>query len=108
LSRKEPIVVGMSPPHPGEFVREEVLAPLRLSVSRAAEVLGVRRATLSDFVNRKASLSPEMALRLEKAFDLSMDQLLAMQAWHDAAEMRKKVKRVTVRRYVPPAIGTRG
>jgi antitoxin HigA-1 len=99
LTRKESVAVGMTPPHPGEFVREEVLAPLGLSVTRAAEVLGVRRATLSDLVNEKAALSPEMALRLEKAFDLSMDQLLAMQAWHDAAEMRKRSRGVRVRRY---------
>jgi addiction module HigA family antidote len=100
--RNEPIGVGMTPSHPGEFVREEVLAPLGLSVAQAAKVLRVRRATLSDLVNEKASLSPEMALRLEKAFGLSMDQLLRMQAWHDAAKMRKRASRVSVRRYVPP------
>jgi len=97
----------MTPSHPGEFIREEVLAPLGLSVAEAAEVLRVRRATLSDLVNEKASLSPEMALRLEKAFGLSMDQLLLMQAWHAAAAMRKKARRVAVRRYVPPAAGRR-
>lgn len=97
----EPIKVGMTPSHPGEFVREEILEPLGLSVTEAAGILGVRRATLSDLVNEKAGLSPDMALRLEKAFEVSMDQLLGMQAWHDSAEMRKKADQVDVRRYVP-------
>jgi addiction module HigA family antidote len=60
--------IGMTPPHPGSFIREEILDELRLSISQAAEALGVRRATLSDLVNGNAALSPEMALRIEKAF----------------------------------------
>ncbi len=56
---------------------------LGLSVARAAEIFGVRRATLSDLVNGNAALSPEMTLRIEKAFGFSMDTLLGMQAWHD-------------------------
>ena len=76
--------VGMAPSHPGEFVREEILDELNLSVTRAAEILRMRRATLSDLMNEKTSLSPEMALRIEKAFGVSMDTLLRMQAWHDA------------------------
>ena len=59
---------GMMPSHPGAIVREDILAPLNLSVSAAAKVLGVRRATLSDLLNEKAALSPEMALRIELAF----------------------------------------
>ena len=62
-----PRKMGMTPPHPGEFIRDEILAELSLSVSEAADVLGVRRATLSDLINGKAALSPEMALRVEKA-----------------------------------------
>ena len=54
----------------------------------AARILGVRRTTLSDLVNGNASLSPEMALRVEKAFGLGMDLLLRMQAWHDPTQMR--------------------
>ena len=61
-----------------------------MSVAAAARVLGVRRATLSDLVNGNASPSPEMALRVEKAFGLSMDLLLRMQAWHDATQMRAR------------------
>jgi addiction module HigA family antidote len=67
----------MKPPHPGRFIREEILEGPALSISRAADILGVRRATLSDLVNEKASLSPEMALRIEKAFGVSMDTLFA-------------------------------
>jgi antitoxin HigA-1 len=70
--------IGMAPPHPGTFVREEILDELGLSISEAAEALGVRRATLSDLVNGNARLSPEMALRIEKAFGVSMDTLLRM------------------------------
>ena len=95
------IDVGMTPCHPGEFIREEILAPLELSISRAASILGVRRATLSDLVNEKSALSAEMALRLEKAFGLEMDTLLRMQAWHDATVMRRRAGEVHVERYVP-------
>ena len=93
--------VGMMPAHPGAFVRAEVLEPLELSVTRAAEILGVRRATLSDFLNGNATLSPEMALRLEKAFDVKMDFLLRMQAVYDAARMRAAAAAIKVRRYQP-------
>jgi addiction module HigA family antidote len=87
----EPIAkVGMTPCHPGEFIREEILNELDLPVARAAAILGVRRATLSDLVNAKAALSPEMALRIEKAFGVSMDTLLRMQAWHDSHAMRQR------------------
>ena len=93
--------INMMPAHPGLFVRTEVLEPLGLSITRAAEVLGIRRATLSDFLNGNASLSPEMALRIEKAFDVRMDFLLRMQALHDAARMRAKEQTIKVRRYAP-------
>jgi len=93
--------IGMRPPHPGSFIREEILAELNLSVARAAEVLGVRRATLSDLVNEKAALSPEMALRIEKAFGLSMDTQLRMQAWHDSHAMRERAGEIDVKRYEP-------
>ncbi|MDP6257514.1 MAG: HigA family addiction module antitoxin [Rhodospirillales bacterium] len=99
--RKDPIKVGMKPPHPGEFIREEVLEPLELSITKAAEILDVRRATLSDLINEKAALSPEMALRIEKAFDLDMDTMLRMQAWYDSAAMRAQADSVNVERYEP-------
>ena len=96
---QEKIHVGMMPSHPGEVVREDVLKELGLSIAKASEILGVRRATLSDLVNEKASLSPEMALRLEKAFGLSLETLLSMQAWHDGAAIRARADTVQVQPY---------
>lgn len=93
------IEVNMTPSHPGNFIRTEVIEELGLSVTRAAEILGVRRATLSDLLNCNASLSPEMALRIEKAFDVGMDMLLRMQAWNDAAQMRARADEISVQRY---------
>ena len=95
------IKIGMKPSHPGSFIRTEIIDELGLSIAKVAEVLNVRRATLSDLLNEKAGLSPEMALRLEKAFGASMDLLLRMQAWHDAAEMREKAGEIEVERYIP-------
>ena len=89
----------MMPSHPGEFIHRQVLVPLNLSITKAAEVLGVRRATLSDFINGKSALSPEMALRLEKAFDVKMDYLLRMQALYDTARMRQSEKDIDVSRF---------
>ena len=95
------IKVRMTPSHPGDYIRAEVIEELGLSVRRAADILGVRRATLSDLLNANASLSPEMALRIEKAFGVSMDMLLRMQAWHDASRMRARESEVSVQRYQP-------
>ena len=93
--------VNMTPSHPGDFVRTEVIEELGLSVTKAAEILGVRRATLSDLLNGNAALSPEMALRIEKAFGVSMDMLMRMQAWHDVSKMRARAAEVRVERYQP-------
>lgn len=98
---KKPIKIGMKPPHPGDFIKTEILNELGLSIARAAEILGVRRATLSDLVNGNALLSPEMALRIEKAFNVSMDTLLRMQAWHDTYTMRQRSGEIEVQRYEP-------
>ena len=95
------VEVNMTPSHPGDFIRTEIVEELGLSVTAAAEILGVRRATLSDLLNCKAALSPEMALRVEKAFDVSMDMLLRMQAWYDASQMRARASEISVRRYQP-------
>jgi len=97
-----PNKIGMTPPHPGEFIRDEIFAELNLSVSQAADILGVRRATLSDLVNGHAALSPEMALRIEKAFGVDMDMLLRMQLWHDANAVRRRSGEINVTRYHPP------
>jgi len=90
-----------NPPHPGELIKTEIIAELGLSVTRAAEILKVRRATLSDLLAGKASLSPEMALRIEKAFGPDMDHLLRMQLAYDVAKTRKHASAITVKRYVP-------
>ena len=73
------IKVNMTHSHPGDFIRTEVIEELGLTVTKAAQILEVRRATLSDLLG-KAALPPEIALRIEKAFDVSMDILLRMQA----------------------------
>ena len=92
-----------SPSHPGSFVRREVVEALGLNVSSAAAVLRVRRATLSDLLNGKAAMSADMALRIEKAFGVSMDMLLQMQAGYDAAQARRHAGRIKIARYVPDA-----
>ena len=95
------IKVNMTPSHPGDFIRTEIIEELDLNVTRTAEILGVRRATLSDLLNGNAALSPEMALRIEKAFGVGMDMLLQMQAWYDASQMRARASEISVRRYEP-------
>src|SRR5262245_17445504 len=94
---REPIAkVGMTPCHLGEFIREEIPNELDPPGARAAAILGTRRATLSDLVNGKAALSPEMALRIAKAFGVSMDTLLRMQAWHDGHAMHQRADDIDV------------
>ena len=92
-----------NPPHVGRVVHHGILEPLGLSVSRAAEALGVRRATLSDLINGKATLTAEMALRVHKAFGPDVDHLLRMQAAYEAAQIRKRSKAIKVKRYVATA-----
>ena len=88
-----------NPPHPGAFIRTEILGPLDLTVTSAAKVLGVSRPTLSSLLNGQADLSGDMALRLEKAFGVRMDTLMRMQASCDIARTRRREKSITVRRY---------
>jgi addiction module HigA family antidote len=94
------IKIGMKPPHPGGFIKRSVL-PDGLSVTAAAEALGVGRPALSNLLNEKASLSPEMALRVEKAFGVKMDTLLRMQARYDSYYMRQHEHDIKVPRFVP-------
>jgi addiction module HigA family antidote len=89
-----------NPPHPGDLIRSEIIEALGLSISKAASLLKVRRATLSDLLNGKSALTPEMALRIEKAFGPEMDHLLRMQVAYDVARMRRQSDRVNVKRYV--------
>ena len=93
--------IRMTPSHPGAFIRSEILDALGLSVTKAAGILGVGRQALSDLVNGRHSLSPEMALRIEKAFGLDMDTMLRMQAWYDSAGMRDRAGEIDVKPYEP-------
>ncbi len=88
-----------NPAHPGGFIRHEIVEPLGLSVTAAAAVLGVTRATLSTLLNERSHLSPEMALRLEKAFGVSMDTLMRMQNSYDIAQARKREGEIDVVRF---------
>ena len=90
-----------NPPHPGDFIRTEIIEPAGLSVTAAAAALQVSRPTLSTLLNGKASLSGNMALRIEKAFGVKMDTLLRMQA--DIAQARKRENQIHVRRIHPLA-----
>ena len=90
-----------SPPHPGELIRTEIIAALGLSVSKAANILRVRRATLSDLLHGKAALTPDMALRIEKAFGPDMTHLLRMQLAYDVAKARLRSRAIPIKRYIP-------
>ena len=100
--KKKAIKMGMMPAKPGEFIRDQVLEPLDLSISKAAEVIKVRRPTLSDIINGKARLSSDVALRLEKAFGVSMELLLRMQTSYEVAQARERAGDVDVKRYQSP------
>lgn len=92
-----------NPPHPGGFVKGEIIDPAGLSITAAAEALGVTRPALSAFLNERSALSPEMALRIEKAFGVSMDTLMRMQNSYDIAQTRKREAEVQVKPYRPAA-----
>lgn len=87
-----------NPPHPGEIIRELCLEPLGLSISEAAEGLGVSRKTLSAILNGRSSISPEMALRLSIAFDTSPESWLSQQAQYDLWQARQESKRMKVKK----------
>ena len=87
------------PPHPGGIVRRQCLEPLGLSVTEAAEGLGVTRQALSDLLNGKAGISVEMAIRLAKAFGSSPETWLGMQMAHDLWQAREQADRIEVRRF---------
>jgi addiction module HigA family antidote len=92
-----------NPIHPGDFIRTEIIQAYGLSVTAAAKVLGVSRPALSNLLNQNADLSGEMALRIEKAFGVSLDTLMRMQAAYDIARARKDAGKIRVRRYRPDA-----
>ena len=90
-----------NPPHPGAAVREDCLKPLDLTVTKGAKVLGVTRQALNNLVNGKAGISPEMAIRLDKAFGGTAEGWLALQSAFDLALARRKARTAGVKRYVP-------
>ncbi len=83
-----------NPPHPGDFIRTEIIDPAGLSVTAAAAALQVSRPALSSLLNGKANLSGDMALRIEKAFGVRMDTLMRMQSSYDIAQTRKREKTI--------------
>lgn len=90
-----------NPPHPGRSIKIECLEPLGLSVSEGARILGVARSTLSRVINGQVSITPEMAIRLSKAFGSAPETWLKMQQAYDLAEMRAKEGEIVVERYHP-------
>lgn len=86
-----------NPPHPGDFIRTEIVEAAGLSVTAAAVALQVSRPALSSLLNGKADLSGDMALRIEKAFGVTMDTLMRMQSAYDIAQTRKRAKEIRVR-----------
>ena len=91
----------LNPPHPGEFIRTEIIEPHGLSVTAAAQVLGVSRPALSSLLNAKSDLSGDMALRIEKAFGVKLDTLMRMQSSFDIARVRSRERQIRVRRFEP-------
>lgn len=90
-----------NPPHPGDLIRTEIIEALGLSVSKAAAILQVRRATLSYLLHGKSALTPDWSLRIEKAFGPQMDHLLRMQLAYDVSRTRARAKDLSIERYVP-------
>ena len=87
-----------NPPHPGEHIRYDCIEPLGLTVTAAAKALGIARQTLNNVINGKSGISPEMAIRLSKAFGGSPDVWLAMQMAYDLAQAQKKASKIKVKR----------
>ena len=92
------------PPHPGRIVRQDCLEPLGLSVTDAAKALGVSRNALSEIVNERRGISPEMAIRLDKAFGGGADSWHMMQANYDMAQAMKQADRIKVERVPQPVL----
>lgn len=90
-----------NPPHPGLSVRKDCLDPMGLSVTQASKLLGVSRKQLSDIVNCHAGISPEMAIRLDKAFGGGAEIWLRLQAAYDLAQAMKREDQIKVERLSP-------
>ena len=94
-----------NPPHPGGIVRRQCLQPLGLSVTRAAEGLGVTRQALSDLVNERRGISTEMAIRLSKAFGSTPETWLGMQMAYDLWQARERAEHIEIEMFEMPAAG---
>jgi len=92
-----------NPPHPGEVIRELCIDPLGLTVTAAAKGLGVSRKTLSALLNGHSGISPEMAIRLSKAFGGSAESWLKQQMQYDLAQVQKKAGNINVKRFEHPS-----
>jgi len=92
-----------TPPHPGEIIRDLCIEPLGLSVTKAAEGLGITRKTLSLLLNGHSGLSAEMAVRLSKAFGRSPESWLQLQVQYDLAAIAKQSKKIRVRPFAENA-----
>ena len=92
-------IVMLNPSHPGSFLKTEIIEPFGLTVTEAAVALGVTRPALSAFLNERSSLSPDMAIRIEKAFGLKLETLMRMQNAYDIAEARRRAGKIKVKRY---------
>jgi len=90
-----------NPPHPGRIVRQECIEPLGLTVTEGAKALGVSRNALSELVNERRGVSPEMAIRLDKAFGGGADTWHRMQAAYDMAQAMKSADKIKVSRVQP-------
>lgn len=94
-----------NPPHPGRLILQECIEPLGLSITEAAERLCVKRQTLNNLVNGKAGISPEMSIRLSKAFGSRPEVWLGLQMQYDLAQAEKTAHRIKVRRITTSAQG---
>jgi len=90
-----------NPPHPGEYVLEECIKPLGLTITEAAGGLGVTRNTLSRLIHGHNGVSPEMAVRLSMAFGSTPEMWLRLQNAYDLAQARKSVESIHVKRFEP-------
>lgn len=96
-------MVMHNPAHPGEIVRDICLEPLGLTVTAAAKALGISRNALSEVLNGHTRVSPEMAIRLHKAFGSTVEHWMRLQMQYDLAQAREREGDIKVDRVLPPA-----
>lgn len=94
-----------NPPYPGRSIKDACLEPLGLSITAGAKILGVTRVALSNVINGKSAITPEMAIRLSKAFGSTPRTWLKMQWAYDLAQAEKSADRIKVDRYIESIAG---